>query len=149
VDRTALAALELPRVAADELVVPPRTSFERSLSEIWKDLLGIDVVDAQRSFFEHGGTSLQLVRLQYRIRVDLGIGLTVADLFAHPTVEALARRIEARVARKSALSSVTASSAALHEGDASHEDARSIELLPSEDVRSILLQKFAELRDDG
>ncbi len=48
------------------------------------------------SFFDLGGHSLTAVRLAARVRKELGIALEVRELFAHPTVAALARLLRGR-----------------------------------------------------
>lgn len=93
VDRSALPAPEspaghaFPRIAA--------TDLQRSMVVIWRELLDVEP-DVQRSFFEQGGTSLQIVRLQHMMRERLGVEATIAELMAYPSIEALTQRIEER-----------------------------------------------------
>jgi amino acid adenylation domain-containing protein/FkbH-like protein len=89
--RTAGTAL-LPAVRG---TAPPRTPVEQLLAGIWEQLLGVAGIGAADSFFELGGHSLLAVRMAARVREDLGAALTVNDVFAAPTVAALAAKIEA------------------------------------------------------
>jgi aryl carrier-like protein len=59
------------------------------------DLIGADPgqLDRDRSFFELGATSLTLVRAHRVLRRELDGTLSVLDLFAHPSIRALAARI--------------------------------------------------------
>jgi hypothetical protein len=59
------------------------------------DLIGADPgqLDRDRSFFELGATSLTLVRAHRLLRRELDGTLSVLDLFAHPSIRALAARI--------------------------------------------------------
>ena len=63
------------------------------VQELWSDILGVDVADAQADFFDLGGSSLTAAQLVSRIRLHHP-DITVADVYEAPTLEALARRIE-------------------------------------------------------
>ncbi|WP_315833556.1 non-ribosomal peptide synthetase/type I polyketide synthase [Bradyrhizobium prioriisuperbiae] len=91
IDRKALAAHDLPHLG--ESHIAPREGLEQALAEIWKDVLNVVAVDTKRTFFEQGGTSLRLLKVQQRIRVSLGMGIAAADLFKYPTIENLAQYI--------------------------------------------------------
>ena len=88
VDRKALAACAVPQL--EEPRLKPRDGLEQALAEIWKDVLGVDAVDASRTFFEHGGNSLKILRVQQRIRAKLKMSVAAVDLFKYPTIESLA-----------------------------------------------------------
>jgi amino acid adenylation domain-containing protein len=90
VDRRALSRLELPGRAP----VPPRTVAELAVAQAFEELLGVPV-GAEDSFFALGGHSLLSVRLMARLRRQFGRDLPIAELFAHPTVATLARRLDA------------------------------------------------------
>jgi acyl carrier protein len=75
---------------------PPRDETERAVAAIWRDLLGVERVGRDESFFDLGGHSLLLIRLQSRLRDLLGVELAVADLFRFPTVATLAAAVRAR-----------------------------------------------------
>jgi acyl transferase domain-containing protein/thioesterase domain-containing protein/aryl carrier-like protein len=66
--------------------VAPRTSIEKELAGMWRDLLGVAEVGALDDFFELGGQSLVAVRLFNRIRKKYGIDLPLATLFQVPTI---------------------------------------------------------------
>ena len=74
-------------------LVPPRSETERAIARIWQDVLQIPDAGLQTNFFDHGGHSLLLLRVQDRIHEDLGVDVSVTDLFNHPTVETLAGRL--------------------------------------------------------
>src|SRR5258707_345283 len=65
-------------------IVPPRNDAERAVARIWQELLQTPEVGSDTNFFDHGGHSLLLLRVQDRVREDLGVDVSVADLFAHP-----------------------------------------------------------------
>ena len=92
-DRDALPA---PRaVAADPAAyVAPRNDLERAIGEVWREVLGLERVGVRESFFEAGGSSLLIARLQSRLRQALGRDIPFVELFRHPTIESLARSLE-------------------------------------------------------
>ena len=89
VDRRALPAPD-HHFSAHEDYVPPRTAIERSVAEIFEDLLGIERVDITENFFELGGHSLLAARLQRRLRERFGKELALMQLLERPTVAAIA-----------------------------------------------------------
>ena len=98
VDRRALPA---PRRAGGEgaaTFTPPRNELERQIAGLWCEALGVAAVGVHDPFFTLGGHSLTAMRMLSRLRVRLGVQLQPADLFAAPTVAALARAVEAALA---------------------------------------------------
>jgi amino acid adenylation domain-containing protein len=91
VDRIRLARQPLPEVASG---APPRTDWERTLYGIWCDVLGRRDVGCEDNFFEAGGDSIQLGIVHARVSNAAGRDLPVTDLFAHPSIRALARHLE-------------------------------------------------------
>ncbi|HEY0780984.1 MAG TPA: condensation domain-containing protein, partial [Thermoanaerobaculia bacterium] len=93
VDRGALPEPERQVDAAE--TVAPRTPAERTLAEVWQELLGLPRVSVHDDFFELGGHSLLATRLISRLRHRLGIELSARVVFYSPTLEAMAHEIEA------------------------------------------------------
>jgi amino acid adenylation domain-containing protein len=92
--REALPAPDYGSSGADEYV-PPRTEAEQALTQLWADVLGAERVGAHDNFFDLGGHSLLAVRLISRVRAVLGVEIPIGDLFAAPTVAAMAGLLEA------------------------------------------------------
>jgi amino acid adenylation domain-containing protein/non-ribosomal peptide synthase protein (TIGR01720 family) len=67
------------------------SAFEAEIAAIWKEVLGSADVGPDQSFFEAGGHSLLLVRVQQLIASRTGHELPIAALFEFPTIRALAR----------------------------------------------------------
>ncbi|MEV6616710.1 amino acid adenylation domain-containing protein [Streptomyces sp. NPDC051051] len=67
--------------------------LESRLAEVWCGVLGRDRVGRDENFFDLGGNSLLLVTAQSAVNSAFDADLSVVDLFAHPTVRDLARRL--------------------------------------------------------
>ena len=74
----------------------PRTPTEAALARLWAEVLGVEAIDVAADFTALGGHSLAAVRLGGRIRRDFGVTLTVADVYRHRTVSAVAAAIDAQ-----------------------------------------------------
>jgi thioesterase domain-containing protein/acyl carrier protein len=70
------------------------TPTERELAQIFSALLAVETPSLRDNFFQLGGHSLVGVRLLYEIQNRFGAKLTLASLFAGPTIEQLARVID-------------------------------------------------------
>src|SRR6202453_4742187 len=84
----------IPNPGATDGYVAPRSQAERVLARIWAQVLGVDRVGVTDDFLELGGHSLPAVRLISRVRTELGAEIPMGDLFAAPTVAAMAALIE-------------------------------------------------------
>jgi aryl carrier-like protein len=96
VDRRALPDPSGARPALETEYAAPREGREAALAALWREVLGVERVGVHDNFFDLGGHSLLLMRLQGRIAAETGIDLPVLELFEHPTVASLARRLDER-----------------------------------------------------
>jgi amino acid adenylation domain-containing protein len=95
VDRNALPGLEsLPRDMGE--CVAPRTPTERILTDIWKQVLGVDYLGVRDNFLDLGGHSLHAMKLVAKTAQQLAVELSVADVLQFPTVETMAELVATR-----------------------------------------------------
>ncbi|HYG64177.1 MAG TPA: amino acid adenylation domain-containing protein, partial [Thermoanaerobaculia bacterium] len=93
VDRKALPAPD--GHAAEKSYQAPRTPMEQILARIWSELLDLERVGVDESFFDLGGHSLLATRLVSQLRNTLRLEVPLRTLFEAPTVAELARRVTA------------------------------------------------------
>ena len=93
VDRKRLA--ELARRPFTDLAAPaatlPMDDLEQRIAAVWREVLDREHVGPEENFFDLGGHSLLMVRLEQRLRHALGKEVPVVELFRFPTVRSLAR----------------------------------------------------------
>ncbi len=69
--------------------VAPRTQVERTLAQIWADLLGVKQVGTHDNFFELGGDSILGLQMAARAN-QAGIRLNITQISEQPTIAGLA-----------------------------------------------------------
>ena len=88
--RQAALAPEGPVISKE----PATSTREQALVSLWEGLLGRFGIGVTDNFFELGGHSLLVVQMVSAIERDFEVALPAAEVFQHPTVRDLARRIE-------------------------------------------------------
>lgn len=71
----------------------PASNTERQLVNIWKEVLNLDEVGINDTFFELGGDSLGVVDMVSRVRRVFGVELSLDEFFESPTVEHIAQLV--------------------------------------------------------
>jgi amino acid adenylation domain-containing protein len=90
VDLRALPAPDRGRAALGAQYVAPQSEIERAVAAVWQAVLRLDQVGIHDSFFELGGNSLLIAQVHRRLREELKLDLSLADMFKYPTISALA-----------------------------------------------------------
>ncbi|MFD9645464.1 amino acid adenylation domain-containing protein [Streptomyces sp. NPDC059082] len=73
------------------------TDTERALVELWREALGREDVPVDLGFFSLGGNSIAVIRMVGAAR-RVGLEMTPRMVFAHQTIESLAKAIDEREA---------------------------------------------------
>ena len=91
VDRKALPA---PDFGSASTYQAPRNPRQEILCGIFAEVLGVQRVGIEDSFFELGGQSLLAMRLISRVQAVLAVELSISDVFDAPTVAGLDEHLE-------------------------------------------------------
>lgn len=83
--------LPLPDQLNDQDYEPPASSIETLVSEVWAEILGIPRVGLHNNFFDLGGHSLLLIKVQCRLEERMSVRIAIVDLFKYTTVSSLAK----------------------------------------------------------
>jgi acyl carrier protein len=94
VDRRALPEPGGDRPDLGPAFVAPATPLEKSLAEIWSELLQLQGIGVHDNFFDLGGHSLLATQLVSRIRGRFGVDFPLRDVFRAPTIAELADAIQ-------------------------------------------------------
>jgi amino acid adenylation domain-containing protein/non-ribosomal peptide synthase protein (TIGR01720 family) len=89
VDRERLPLPGGARTEPGEEYVAPQTPVQQKLADVVAGVVGVDRVGIHDNFFEIGGDSILAIQIVARAQ-EAGLRLSPYDLFAHPTVAALA-----------------------------------------------------------
>ena len=106
VDRRALPTPTDVAPAARSVSRPAQTTIERELAKIWAELLEVDQVGVDESFFEMGGHSLLAVKMFSRIHTTFGRSIPFSTLLQRPTVGELAKLLDTQSATRAQSSCV-------------------------------------------
>ncbi|MCG8318420.1 MAG: amino acid adenylation domain-containing protein, partial [Cytophagales bacterium] len=74
----------------------PQTTLEIDLAKIWSEILRINTVGLNYSFFQLGGNSLSAIQIMSRIYKVLGYEIKLREFFDHPTVKLLSEFISSQ-----------------------------------------------------
>ena len=82
-----------PRPNIGSHYVAPRNDDERTIAEIWQQLLGLELVGVHDDFFSLGGQSLLATKVVGRLGDVFQVELPIRKFFQSPTVAGLAQAI--------------------------------------------------------
>ncbi|MCP5050153.1 MAG: amino acid adenylation domain-containing protein, partial [bacterium] len=90
VDKKALAALGKGLDTGVEYVAP-RNEIETKIAEIWKDVLQLEQVGIHDNFFDLGGTSLAVIKLNAKFTKVFDEEDSVMEMFRYTTISSFAQ----------------------------------------------------------
>lgn len=94
-DGAAVSVHERPNLSSQ--FVAPRTDVEKTVAEIWEQILGVAPIGIYDKFFELGGHSLLAIQLISRMRDSFHVELSAQRLFERPTIMELAATIDSDI----------------------------------------------------
>ena len=71
----------------------PQSLLEKQIAATWCEVLGSGEVGREVNFFDAGGDSLRLARVQQELEAALDIRIPLTDMLAYPSVASLARHL--------------------------------------------------------
>lgn len=90
VDRQVLPVPDSADRAHGMVYVAPSNEIEQRIARIWQEVLQLEQVGIRDNFFDLGGHSLLLMRVQNELQKMFSQPVSVIDLIQFPTIEALA-----------------------------------------------------------
>jgi acyl-coenzyme A synthetase/AMP-(fatty) acid ligase len=131
VDRNALPDPESFRPASSiRMVVATEDTPEARVRSTWKEVLHLEDLDLDASFFDLGGTSLKLALVEEQLQSRWGYEVTATDLFRFPTVRSLAMHLggggPGQLERDGAVSARAARQRAAYSKQRQHPKANSV-----------------------
>jgi acyl carrier protein len=85
------------RLRSGEPGTPPQGATELAVAAIWQDILRIDALGRDDNFFEVGGNSLLLVKVNADLIAHFGRAIPITTLFQFSTIASLAQHLGANV----------------------------------------------------
>jgi acyl carrier protein len=88
----------LPEIADESLMrveyETPGDSVEQKIAEIWEQVLDVEKVGMNDSFFEMGGNSLKVMQLTAEIHKQFNVNIPLRESFKAPTVREMSKFIK-------------------------------------------------------
>ncbi|RUT04335.1 hypothetical protein DSM106972_045630 [Dulcicalothrix desertica PCC 7102] len=93
VDRGALPTPEKERPDLTAAYQAPESEIEKTIAQVWQEVLHLDKVGIDDNFFDLGGHSLLIVQVNHKLREILNRELSVIEMFQNPTIKSLTQHL--------------------------------------------------------
>jgi amino acid adenylation domain-containing protein len=93
VDRQSLALVDCTGVESAAPFLTPRNPVETILTDIWRDVLGLEKIGINDNFFDLGGHSLLATQVIARLENIWHLDLPLATVLVNPTIAAMAEAV--------------------------------------------------------
>ena len=93
VDRKALGSSGTSLEAGVKFI-PPQSQIQIKIASIWKELLRLEVVGIYDKFFDIGGTSMDVIKVNARIKKEFAREIPLIVMYKYTTIAALAHFLE-------------------------------------------------------
>lgn len=81
----------IAQAKAETAYVAPQREIERTIAEVWQQVLHLDRVGIDQNFFDLGGHSLLVAKAIAQLREKFNRDLSTIDLFKYPTIKTMAQ----------------------------------------------------------
>ena len=102
VDKKALLEIEIEYTPIENFEAP-HTELQIQVAEIWQKTLGLEQIGINDDFFVLGGHSLLAMKVIATIRGDMGLELSIREMFTYPTIRQQAEILEHKSREESGL----------------------------------------------
>lgn len=89
VDRKALLSQAHLSLEHAYSFVPPQNETERTIAEIWLEVLSLTSVGIHDNLFDIGGNSMHIIQIHNKLRKKINQSIPIIYLFEYPTISAL------------------------------------------------------------
>ena len=96
-------ALPIPKDLSSDLgvtYVPPHDEIEKTIANIWQEILQVEKIGMNDNFFELGGNSLLALQVQSKLQQFFDKTILVTDLFKYPNISSLAKYLSQEQIKK-------------------------------------------------
>jgi fengycin family lipopeptide synthetase B len=94
VDRKQLPKPEYGSSEVGTNYIAPNSQTEKIIAGVWGEALGLQRVGVNDTFFDLGGHSLLMVKVQAKLRDELKKNISIAEMFQFPTISLLSRHLD-------------------------------------------------------
>ncbi|MCP4104553.1 MAG: AMP-binding protein, partial [Desulfobacteraceae bacterium] len=101
IDISKLSEMDQKSAQASAERITPRTGLERTIGAIWQEVLNVENVGIHQNFFEMGGQSILLIRVQKKLQSAFNRDVSVVELLRYPTISSLAKYMSQEQKQKS------------------------------------------------
>ena len=93
-DRRALSDVDKPIAPPS---APPQTNLERTISALWREVIGHpDEIGVNENFFDLGGSSLRVIEVHARLERAIDRSFPLTALFQYPTIQTLSAFLDSK-----------------------------------------------------
>src|SRR5205085_34567 len=88
-----LQALSSPPAAPSQskaACTPPQNELEQLIAGLWQEVLPVDEIGREDNFFDLGGHSLLLMKVNLKLKHHCGKEISLVEMFKYPTISTLA-----------------------------------------------------------
>ncbi len=106
INRSALPAPEIQPLNSTAAYEAPNSELETAIAKIWQEVLHLEKAGINDNFFDLGGNSLLMVKVNNKLREVMDCDISIVEMFQNPTIKSLAKYINPNSREKSTFTSL-------------------------------------------